>query len=308
MTVRLFFLAAMIFSLCGTCGCQVLNSICWRPKQIKPPVVLGQNATLEDVLQAVNNNNAKKQTFIADARISVEGAPGSLNSNIAYEYPKKFRAIGETILTKEFDIGSNNELFWVWFKQDPRKAVYFGRHDQYESNPVRDSFQIDPGWLIESLGMNVFQSGPIEEHRLVARTAEGHWKIETKRQTPLGIYTKYTTVDDKTACVTMQELYNPSGQRVAFAVSPNHSVDATTGITYPQTVDMQLAMQGQQLDMRLALGRVQFNQNGPFRADAFTMPNFSDYSMVDICGQSASPFVQQVSGSIPEATAESNRY
>jgi len=177
--------------------------------------------------------------------------------------------------------------------------MYFARHDQYESSPARDTFQIDPYWLIESMGMTVFQPTVYEQHRLVSRTPEGHWKIETTRRTPAGTYTKYTTVDGKTACVLMQELVNPSGRTVASATSLNHALDATTGITYPETVDMHFSMQDRQMAMRLAMGRVQFNQSSPFRADTFIRPNYPDTTLVDICGQPGNPFIQQVSGSIP---------
>ena len=302
MTARLVFLMTAVFYLNTASGCMVLKKCpWWSTSSPKPPAVLAQNASLEDVINAVNRNNAQKRTFVAtDARIKIEGVAVSLSSNIAYEYPRKYRAIGSTVLsTREFDIGSNNELFWVWIKQDPRNAIYFSRHDQYESSPSRDSFPIDPYWLIESMGVTVFQPPSLEQHQLVGRTPEGHWKIATTRQTPMGTYTKYTTVDGKTACVLTQELVNPSGHTVASATSPNHALDTTTGITYPETVDMLFSMQGQQLAMRLSMGRVQFNQSSPFLADAFTRPNYPGSTLVDLCNQAGSPVIQQVSGSVP---------
>ena len=292
---RFYILMTVVLCMIGVNGCRT-------PPKL--PTVLTQSASLDEVMRAVNNNNARKRSFLTnDARITVEGVPVSLRSHIAYEYPRNYRVTGEAVLAKEFDIGSNNELFWVWIKQDPRNATYFCRHEQYESSPVRDSFQIDPYWLIESMGMAVFQPAPVEEHRLIARTAEGHWKVETKRRTPMGTYTKYTTVDGKTACVVMQELVNPGGRLVASAASPSHVLDDKTGITYPETVDMLFSMQGQQLSMRLSMGRVQFNPSSPFSADAFNMPNNPGYQLVDICGQPGTPVIQQVSGSVPVATS-----
>ncbi|MCL2117026.1 MAG: hypothetical protein FWH27_01235 [Planctomycetaceae bacterium] len=304
MAARFFVLVAAVFCLGGASGCMLLNKCSWWGTSApKPPVVLAKNASLNDVIRAVNNNNAQKHKFVAtDARINIEGVPVSLNSNIAYEYPRKYRAQGKAVLSNEFDIGSNDELFWVWIKQDPSHAIYFSRHEQYESSPVRDSFQIDPYWLIESMGMTVFNPPPLEQHELVSRTADGHWKIKTTRQTAMGTYTKYTTVDGETACVLVQELINPSGRLVASAASPNHALDVTTGITYPETVDMLFSMQGQQLAMRLSMGRVQFNQSSPFLADAFNMPNYPDARPVDICGQPGTPVIQQVSATVPAAT------
>jgi len=302
MTARILILTAVLLSLGMASGCAMLNKCpWWGTTPPKPLVVLAPNASLDDVINAVNNNNAQKRTFVAnDARINIDGVPVSLSSNIAWEHPRKLRVLGGTILSSnEFDIGSNNEQFWVWIKQDPRNAIYFSRHDQYESSPARDAFQMDPYWLMESIGMTVFQPSPYEQHQLVDRTPEGHWKIATTRRTPAGTYTKYTTVDGKTACVLMQELVNPAGRRVASAVSPSHARDATTGITYPETVDMLFSMQDRQLAMRLSLGRVQFNQSSPFLPDVFTRPNPPGATLVDISGQPGNPIIQQVSGSIP---------
>ena len=302
--VRLGVILAAMFCLTGASGCQLMQKVgCWSPPKPRPQVVLAQNASLDDVMRAVNNNNAQKRTFVAtDTRISIEGEPISLNGNLAYEAPKKFRAIGETVLSKEFDIGSNDELFWVWFKRDPQKAMYFSQHNRYESSPVRDSFQIDPYWLIESLGMTVFQPSPYERHTLIGATAEGNWKIETKRESPLGTYTKYTVVDGRNACVLLQELYNPSGRLVASAASPSHAVDPTTNITYPETVDMIFSMQGQKLGLHISMGRVLFNPSNPFQANTFEIPNYPDTKMVDITAQSGSLPIQQVSGTIPTTT------
>ena len=300
MMARILILMTAVFYLGLASGCAMLGKCpWWGATSPRPPVVLAQNASLDDVIAAVNNNNAKKQRFLAnDARINIEGVPVSLNGNIAYVYPRKLRVQGGTILTSnEFDIGSNDELFWVWIKQDQR--MYFSRHDQYEFSPARDSFSIDPYWLIESMGVTVFQPPQLEQHQLSNRTAEGHWKIATTRQTPAGVYTKYTTVDGKTACVLMQELFNPSGKLVASAASRNHALDTTTGITYPETVDMLFSMQDRQIAMRLSMGRVQFNPSSPFNADTFTRPNYPDTTLVDISGQSGNPVIQQVSGSIP---------
>jgi len=97
MTARLLFLMTTAVLYLGTAsGCAMLNKCpWWGASSPRPPVVLRQDASLDDVIDAVNNNNAKKRTFVAnDARINIEGVPVSLNSNIAYEYPRKLRVQG----------------------------------------------------------------------------------------------------------------------------------------------------------------------------------------------------------------------
>ncbi|MDR1491571.1 MAG: hypothetical protein LBT05_02440 [Planctomycetaceae bacterium] len=294
-----------VFILCSATGCETLNKllggrIFTKSHTLKPPNVLPTEATLNDIMTFVNNNNGRKRSFVTtNARISIDGVPVALNSQIVYEYPKKYRAIGVVMALSgnDFDIGSNERLFWVWYKQDPQNAIYYCSRDQYETSSVRENIPIDPNWLIEAMGIAIFQ--PNEEHQLMGRTPEGHWKITTKRPTPTGTFIKNTIVDSNTACVLAQELYNPVGRFVASAESPNHTVDAVTGITYPQTVNMRFYLAGnQQFGMRLTMGQVQFNQSSAFVADTFTMPNLGSQA-IDLGKISVQqPIVQQVSGAV----------
>ncbi|MDR1384780.1 MAG: hypothetical protein LBJ67_13180 [Planctomycetaceae bacterium] len=293
----------VIFILCSATGCETLTRLLSGrifPKTHipKPPNVLPTEATLNDIMTFVNNNNGRKRSFVAtSARISIDNVPVALNSQIVYEYPKKYRAIGVAMALSgnDFDIGSNERLFWVWYKQDPRNAIYYCHHDQYATSSVRENIPIDPNWLIEAMGIVVFS--PNEEHQLAGRAPDGNWKIITKRPTPTGTFTKYTIVDSNTACVLAQELYNPAGRLVASAESLNHTIDTTTGVTYPQAVSMHFYLLGnQQFGMRLTMGQVQFNQSSAFMADTFTMPNLGTQAIDLGTTPIQQPVVQQVSG------------
>jgi hypothetical protein len=297
----------IIFILCFATGCETLTrllsgSVFSKSHTPKPPNVLPTEATLNDIITFVNNNNGRKRSFVTtNARILIDSVPIALNSQIVYEYPKKYRAIGVAMALSgnDFDIGSNERLFWVWYKQDPRNAIYYCHHDQYETSLVRENIPIDPNWLIEAMGIVIFQ--PNEEHQLAGRTTDGHWKVITKRPTPTGTFTKYTTVDRNTACILAQELYNPAGRLVASAESPNHTVDTTQGITYPQTVKLHFYLSGnQQFGMQMTMGQVQFNQSSAFMADTFTMPNLGTQAIDLGTTTIQQPAVQQVSGTVSQ--------
>ena len=53
-----------------------------------------------------------------------------LSGNIAAERPGRFRLTAGTAVTgQEIDLGSNDELFWMWVRRNQPPAVYFCRHD-----------------------------------------------------------------------------------------------------------------------------------------------------------------------------------
>ena len=77
--------------------------------------------------------------------------------------PKRFRLRAETGITgPELDLGSNDEVYWMWVKRADRPAVYWGRHDQFYQSAARDLLPVPPDWLIEALG--VVQLDPTGQH------------------------------------------------------------------------------------------------------------------------------------------------
>src|SRR4029079_9282364 len=57
------------------------------------------------------------------------------------------------LLGPELDLGSNDELFWLWAARMPGSTVYFARHDQCASSGARQMLAVEPTWLIEALGL-----------------------------------------------------------------------------------------------------------------------------------------------------------
>src|SRR5262245_45035271 len=95
------------------------------------PRVLTQNPTLADVMQAVNDNNSKiRSLYTTDATLTVPGAP-SLRANLALERQKRLRLRAETAITgAEVDLGSNDDLFWVWVRRNDPSTLFYCRHAQ----------------------------------------------------------------------------------------------------------------------------------------------------------------------------------
>ena len=100
--------------------------------------MLPPSPTLEQVIEVVNRNNSQIRSFSTNrASISGSGFP-SLRASVAFERPRRFRLRAETGLTgTEFDLGSNDELFWFWVRREQPPAMYYCRHDQFASSQAR---------------------------------------------------------------------------------------------------------------------------------------------------------------------------
>src|SRR5687768_7790794 len=86
------------------------------------PQVLTEAASREQIIAAVNQNSAKIQSIsVTGASITIPDTMGLpiLSGNIAAERPGRFRlTAGTAISGQEMDVGSNDELFWMWIRRN----------------------------------------------------------------------------------------------------------------------------------------------------------------------------------------------
>ncbi len=274
--VRLI-IAAGFVALCGA-SCPARISPFTTP--LAP--VLPPQPTLAQVIETVNRNNAQISSFATDeAVLSGPAFPTLRRTSVAFERPRRFRLkAGTGFLGDELDVGSNDELFWMWIRRNTPPALYFCRHELFAQSPVRQSIPIDPDWLIEALG--VVDLDPARPHEGPFVLPGDRVEIRTPRQTPTGPMTKSTIVDLRYGWVVEQHLFDAQGQRVASAAAREHRRDPLSNLTMPKIVDLYSPRMNFQ--MRIDLGNVKINS--PMmtdRAELFAMPEYPGYPAVDLC-------------------------
>ena len=105
------------------------------------PQILVDGAARDQIIAAVNQNSARIQSLsVTGATITIPDTLGLplLSGNIAAERPGRFRLTAGTALTgQEIDLGSNDELFWIWIRRNQPPAVYICRHDKFANSNIR---------------------------------------------------------------------------------------------------------------------------------------------------------------------------
>ena len=144
---------------------------CQRPLTFSPfaaagppaPQVLPEAATREQIIAAVNTNSSRVRSITAtSASITI---PDTMNlpiltANIAAERPNRVRITAGTAITgQEMDVGSNDQLFWMWVRRNQPPAVYFCRHDQFANSAIRQMMPVEPAWLLSAIGHDRDRSG-----------------------------------------------------------------------------------------------------------------------------------------------------
>jgi hypothetical protein len=244
------------------------------------PRVLPPSPSLEQVIQAVNNNSTQIQSFTAmRATLSSPGVP-TLRAVVAFERPRRFRLRAEHALTgPEIDVGSNDELFWFWVRRNEPPALYFARHQQFATSPARQTIPIDPEWLIEALGLAQFD--PSLPHQGPYPAGSDRVMIRTLRETPQGVQTKVTVVDAAHGFVVQQALYDSRGQLLASAEESQPYRDPLTARIMPTVIVIHSPPA--QLTMQLNLGPVEINRPGSTTPSYWTAPSLPDTPVIDLC-------------------------
>jgi len=265
------------------CGCKALQTTFGMKPAARIPMIFATTPTLEQVKEEFNKRYASIQSLSTNtASFSVSSFPMAMKySTIAYEKPGKLRVSGGVTLGMgtEFDLGSNDELFWFWVKRDVPKAIYYARHEEFANSPTRGILPIEPEWLIEALG--IIELKETDTHEGPRRDKDGNLQITSFLKTPRGTYPRIITFHPQTGAIFSYEIYAPNGQPFVGATLSDHQVDPLHGILHAKKVVITSPEANETITIHL--GNVSFNSSGGFNPEAFVMPTYKDYIPVDLC-------------------------
>ncbi|MDC0936102.1 hypothetical protein OAS39_07430 [Pirellulales bacterium] len=248
------------------------------------PEVLVPGMSLDQVVAAVNLNASRIQSYQTNnATLSVPGVPGvpRLSGNIAAQRPKRLRLQASSLLGPEVDLGSNDELFWLWVRRNEPPALYYARHDQFIGSEAQRLLPIDPSWLLDALGMSTFAPG--DQHNGPRMQADGTLEIRSVLQTPSGPMTKISIVDPRRAWVLQQHVYDSQGSLLASAVASEHRYYPEAQVSLPQRIEVQ--MPSAQLRLSIDVGTVELNQPAA-NPQMWELPSMTGFQPVDLGGAS----------------------
>lgn len=273
-------LLSLLCALClGSPGCQLLRQM-MNPR---PAVLIDTNPSFAQVSNIVNQNAARVVSLQSNsARISAAGMPGSLNANMALRRDRRFRLKADFALTgPEVDLGSNDELFWVWLRRSEPKALYVCRHADYHQSSARAILPVQPEWLIEAFGLASFNRD--ERHSPPEPVGQNRLRVTSIRQTPLGQMSKVTVIDSRYGDVVEQHLYDANQQLVATALTDDfrkYVLADQSEIYLPHEV--QLIFPNSQMSLTVDVGSYEVNTIGAGDEPMWQLPQVAGYPVVNL--------------------------
>jgi hypothetical protein len=259
------------------------------------PRMLPAAATLDQIVSLVNDNANRVQSLQStQASLSLPGAP-TLRASVALAPPRRLRLRASSITGPELDLGSNDELFWLWVSRYQPPQTFMCRHDQFAMSNARQIMPVEPEWLVDAAGLARFDTtqpleGPFPVHG-------DRVEIRSHRATAVGEVTQITVVDQWEGTVVEQDVYNPQGQLLAVARASSFQRDAASGATLPRSIDVQWPTT--QLSFHLDITGWVVNSIPADNLTYWAKPEYPGYPNIDL----ADPHLQfAVPGRAPPGT------
>ncbi|MEO1990310.1 MAG: hypothetical protein ABGW78_00130 [Pirellulales bacterium] len=247
------------------------------------PRVLPPDPSLDQIISAIHDNSQRVRNYMApQAVISVPGVP-RLSAQVACEPPRRFRLRAQTSMSgNELDIGSNDDLFWLWIRRHDPPVMLFCRHDQYAQSSARRLLPIRADWMPELLGLVSFN--PADSHEGPLRLSDGRLEVRSRMLSPEGELLKSTLIDPTTGLVLEQHLFTPEGERLASVRTTQHRVDQTSGAALPRKVEVSWPASG--VNFELSLKAVTTNMPARDPGQLWQMPAYEGYEPIDLADPS----------------------
>ena len=282
--VALLVVAAALASTGAACP-QALRG--YQVGTLPLPRTLPAQPTLDQIIATVHDNTQRVRSYMApQAVLIVPGVP-RLSAQVASEPPRRFRLRAQTAVTgSELDIGSNDDLFWLWIRRHQPPVLLHCRHDQYAQSSARRLLPIRAEWMPELLGLVQFR--PEDRHEGPFPLADGRLEIRTRIASAGGgadgEMLKSTILDGTTGLVLEQHLFTVAGERLASARTTKHRVDPQSGAALPRFVEVSWPTSG--IEFQLEISAISTNVPASDPGQLWQMPAYEGYQPIDLADPS----------------------
>ena len=277
------FVIALALLLSVLPGCIGLGNLRFRNPNDQLTTVrprFSDDPQLEEVVDHLNRNVEKLSSWRAHS-IQIRANNIPLHGTLAVEKGGHLRLQVNTVVGHEVDLGSNDDVFWIWAKRMEPSYVYC-RHDQIDSARQSLGVPFEPDWLMQALGVSPIDPTGLtmqidatnHRARLVQPvvTAHGH------------TMQKVMLVDLVNGVIVEHSVHDGRGQKLAQARLGDFRVDRKSGAVLARHVNLDWPQN--QMSLVMNLGHVDVNPSS-IPSQIWAMPEMPGVKMVDLGKESS---------------------
>jgi hypothetical protein len=276
---------------CAGCSAGAAGRLAIRP-EASPAV---PPAAVARIVEETNLNAEQVRTFYAETNVSgqVGLRGGNLEGYVALEQPKdfSFKLSQGGLSNKEVvDLGSNQDEFWFWVRNNDERAVFVGEYGSDGAVPTGLPFQ--PDWIVEALGLRPIPESESARLQVERGDTPGTIKLTHVRDDGHGgTLVKQTILDEQTQRVVMHRYFARDHKTEVARVVPSEYVRVAASeagdpegpsVVVPQHLEIDLrpsANPRENIHLKVQLRKLKVNASFPEdrRTAWFTVPKYSGY-------------------------------
>lgn len=307
MVLRFVVVCAFFYlSLCSPVDAQWFKRLS-RPAANPIPIAFNGMPTQDQLLQRLATQTASVKQVDASVSVALKGAP-KLKGTIQIERPMRLRLKAGVLGADQLgvDVGSNDELFWIWTRVPiPGQAptLMYAFHEQFKrsSGAARQAIPLEPSWLISALGLVEFSKDDFHQGPLT--TAQGRLKLITVSNADSGRQYRITIINAQHGLIEQQSIYDENRNLIAYTNSTGYKFYPEHNISLPNKIEMHLFTADGQ-EQQLTVTTNGFNINSLFGDPQrmWTMPQPANVQKIDLSqiGGQTRPNAPQPPTAIPQ--------
>jgi hypothetical protein len=273
-----FFMLALLLVCASGATCIRRNTT----QEFQPPVIFQQTPDAMQIADALNRSRNIQEIQSRAVTVRIPDVPG-LSTRLVWQRQKNFRIQGglSKMLGTDFDIGSNDQLFWMATRHGPSPTLYVAQHQQFESQLNRQVLPVSPVWLVEALG--IVELDPSQLLRLPQLRPDGNLEVISQVPTSGGMYQRTLLVDPQRGISKQIILRDPTGRLLAQATQSQHHYYEAVQYALPHQVNVQLIpAEGPPLELTFEVAYYAVNANEGNDPSQFVLPDLQGYTVIDL--------------------------
>jgi hypothetical protein len=230
---------------------------------------------MEEVVDYLNRNVDKLHGWQAN-RVGIRANNMPLSGTLAVENGQHLRLVVHSLAGNEVDMGSNNDVFWIWAKRmDP--AYVYCRHEQIDDARQTLGIPFEPDWMMQALGV-----APLDTKDLtmqIDRSAH-HARLVQQVVSAHGYPMQKVVLVDLTRGVVLEHsILDSRGKTIALARLEDHHVDKASGAVIARRIHLDWPQNKMNLVMNF--GQIEVNPRG-IPSQVWDMPKMPGVQAVDL--------------------------
>lgn len=237
------------------------------------PAVARPQLTAQALVTEHNRNAERIEKISAKPSLSISKGRrpmGAANGFLALERPRNFRLeVSATAGGDVADIGSNNEKFWFWTKDNDKKAVFYCNYDESGKTPLSPA-TLQPDWIIEALGLRTISESEAAGCTVTRGNEPGTLKLTHSPIRAGGeTVTRVTVITESTRRIKEHQLFaDDSKTLIARAVVEDY-LELPDGnqpeetVYLPKKMKLEWAHDRLNLEVSFAQGSTKVNEEFP---------------------------------------------